>query len=92
LGVVAAQVDPTRVTPNQANASVLMLQSAQSPATQFDVVDIDPYGSAAPFLDSAVQVRDFSVYYIVCRWDWRREVGRIACGWKEVSDRSRVCA
>ena len=50
------QVDPARVTPNQANASVLMLQSAQSPTTQFDVVDIDPYGSAAPFLDSAVQV------------------------------------
>lgn len=46
------------MTPNQANASVLMLQAAQSPASQFDVVDIDPYGSAAPFLDSAVQVRD----------------------------------
>lgn len=51
------QVDPTRVVPNQSNATVLMLQSAQSPITQFDVVDIDPYGSAAPFLDSAVQVR-----------------------------------
>lgn len=64
--MVAAQVDPTRVTPNQANASVLMLQSAQSPATQFDVVDIDPYGSAAPFLDSAVQVSGSSSSLSVC--------------------------
>ena len=27
----------------------------RSPGAQFHVVDLDPYGSAAPFIDAAVQ-------------------------------------
>lgn len=27
----------------------------KDPAAQFDVVDLDPYGTASPFLDGAVQ-------------------------------------
>lgn len=34
--------------------SVVMCQH-KDPATQFDVVDLDPYGTASPFLDGAVQ-------------------------------------
>ena len=34
---------------------------------QFDVIDLDPYGSAAPFLDSAVQsVSDGGLLCITC--------------------------
>lgn len=43
-----------QVTPSHADANTLMACSKQ-PSTQFDVVDLDPYGSAAPFLESAVQ-------------------------------------
>lgn len=34
------------------DATALMYQSRQTP---FDVIDLDPYGSAAPFLDAAMQ-------------------------------------
>ena len=42
------------VTPSCSDASMLMYAS-RSRADRFDVVDLDPYGSPAPFLDSAVQ-------------------------------------
>lgn len=48
------RVDPTRVVPQQGNATLVMYQHAES-REQFDVIDIDPYGSAAPFMDAAVQ-------------------------------------
>ncbi|CAG9463613.1 unnamed protein product [Pedinophyceae sp. YPF-701] len=40
-----------RITPSVGSASVVMLSNPQ----QFDVVDLDPYGSPVQFLDSAVQ-------------------------------------
>lgn len=42
------------VQPSQADARMLMYQH-QRVSDRFDVIDLDPYGSPAPFLDSAVQ-------------------------------------
>lgn len=42
------------VQPNQADARMLMYQH-QKASERFDVIDLDPYGSPAPFLDAAVQ-------------------------------------
>ena len=44
-----------KVVANEGDAIMVMMQHSRDPAKQFDVVDLDPYGSAAPFLDSAVQ-------------------------------------
>ena len=49
-----------------ADASMLMYTHRKTDE-QFDVVDLDPYGSAAPFLDSAVQaVADGGLLCITC--------------------------
>ncbi|XP_049495908.1 tRNA (guanine(26)-N(2))-dimethyltransferase isoform X3 [Panthera uncia] len=42
------------VHPRQADARMLMYQH-QRASERFDVIDLDPYGSPAPFLDAAVQ-------------------------------------
>uniref|UniRef100_A0A4W3H7Q8 tRNA (guanine(26)-N(2))-dimethyltransferase n=1 Tax=Callorhinchus milii TaxID=7868 RepID=A0A4W3H7Q8_CALMI len=42
------------VTPSLADASLLIHQSKRS-EHRFDVIDLDPYGSPAPFIDAAVQ-------------------------------------
>ncbi|XP_038284355.1 tRNA (guanine(26)-N(2))-dimethyltransferase isoform X1 [Canis lupus familiaris] len=42
------------VHPRQADARMLMYQH-QKVSERFDVIDLDPYGSPAPFLDAAVQ-------------------------------------
>ena len=42
------------VSLSQNDASLLMYQNKQF-TNRFDVIDLDPYGTAAPFLDSAVQ-------------------------------------
>ena len=47
-------IDPTRITINRGDASLYMYQQRES-SVKYDVIDLDPYGSAAPFLDSAVQ-------------------------------------
>eukprot|EP00428_Durinskia_dybowskii_P073042 CAMPEP_0170412942 /NCGR_PEP_ID=MMETSP0117_2-20130122/31250_1 /TAXON_ID=400756 /ORGANISM="Durinskia baltica, Strain CSIRO CS-38" /LENGTH=570 /DNA_ID=CAMNT_0010670691 /DNA_START=61 /DNA_END=1773 /DNA_ORIENTATION=- len=47
-------IDPTKVTVNNGDACMLMYQHRE-PTQNYDVIDLDPYGSAAPFLDSAVQ-------------------------------------
>ncbi|CEG35452.1 -dimethylguanosine trna methyltransferase [Plasmopara halstedii] len=43
-----------RVVPNEADATDVMYNH-RKPMDQFDVIDLDPYGSASTFLDSAVQ-------------------------------------
>eukprot|EP01130_Rhizamoeba_saxonica_P005892 TRINITY_DN2332_c0_g1_i1.p1 TRINITY_DN2332_c0_g1~~TRINITY_DN2332_c0_g1_i1.p1 ORF type:complete len:528 (+),score=103.11 TRINITY_DN2332_c0_g1_i1:177-1586(+) len=45
-------------TPNHGDASMVMMQHSRDDQSRFDVVDIDPYGSASIFLDSAVQSVD----------------------------------
>lgn len=52
------------VQPNQSDATILMYQHKQKPV---HVVDLDPYGSATPFMDSAVQsVRDGGLLLVTC--------------------------
>ncbi|KAG9290032.1 hypothetical protein G9A89_010338 [Geosiphon pyriformis] len=54
------------VRTNQGDASAFMYQH-RGPLDQFDVIDLDPYGSAAPFLDGAVQaVRDGGLLCVTC--------------------------
>jgi tRNA (guanine26-N2/guanine27-N2)-dimethyltransferase len=42
------------VTPSKKDASLLMYMHKSAP-DRFDVIDLDPYGSVAPFLDAALQ-------------------------------------
>ena len=44
-----------QVVPSTSDAVLLLHQSKPPAAERFDVVDLDPYGTAAPFLDGAVQ-------------------------------------
>ncbi|CAH6813381.1 Trmt1 [Phodopus roborovskii] len=54
------------VHPNQADARMLMYQH-QKASERFDVIDLDPYGSPAPFLDAAVQaVNDGGLLCVTC--------------------------
>ncbi|KAI8453031.1 tRNA methyltransferase [Phakopsora pachyrhizi] len=60
------EVDLGKVRVNQGDACDLMY-SHRNPKRQFDLVDIDPYGTAAPFMDAAVQcVRDGGLLCITC--------------------------
>jgi tRNA (guanine26-N2/guanine27-N2)-dimethyltransferase len=63
------KVDSSLITPNHADARFIILSLSfdyfstlmnqnRSPEKRFTVVDIDPYGGASPFLDSAVQAVD----------------------------------
>ncbi|XP_072043894.1 tRNA (guanine(26)-N(2))-dimethyltransferase-like isoform X2 [Amphiura filiformis] len=55
-----------RVIPNHGDAGLLMYQN-RSYSNRFDVIDLDPYGTAAPFLDGAVQaVKDGGLLCITC--------------------------
>ncbi|KAH9365125.1 hypothetical protein HPB48_014072 [Haemaphysalis longicornis] len=52
------------VFPNRGEASLLMHMHK---IDRFDVIDLDPYGSPAPFLDSAVQaVKDKGLLLVTC--------------------------
>lgn len=68
---------PRLIIPSQANAIELMYQHRDGNPTisdtsggrslPFDVVDLDPYGSASPFLDNAVQaVADGGLLCVTC--------------------------
>ncbi|KAJ3043061.1 tRNA methyltransferase 1 [Rhizophlyctis rosea] len=55
-----------RVTPTVGDASFAMYQALSS-NKRYDVIDLDPYGSAAPFLDGAVQaVSEGGLLCITC--------------------------
>ena len=59
-------VDPSRVIIEQGDACMLMYNHRED-LTRYDVVDLDPYGTAAPFLDSAVQaVADGGLLCVTC--------------------------
>lgn len=54
------------VVPNCGDA-ISVMTAARAPQDQYDVVDLDPYGGAAPFLDSAVQaVRNGGLLAVTC--------------------------
>jgi tRNA (guanine26-N2/guanine27-N2)-dimethyltransferase len=54
------------IKPNHANATHLLYQTIAS-NLNFDIIDLDPYGSAAPFLDGAIQaVGDGGILCVTC--------------------------
>lgn len=61
------QIHPDcKVHVNQGDAIALMYEH-RDPSKRFDVVDLDPYGTAAPFLDAAVQsVADGGLLCVTC--------------------------
>lgn len=59
-------VDMSRVTLNNEDATMVMYRH-RDPRLQFDVIDLDPYGTAVPFLDGAVQaVKDGGLLCVTC--------------------------
>ena len=57
----------TSLIPSHADAKLLMYAHTSTPSLHFDVIDLDPYGSACEFLDSAVQaVADGGLLAITC--------------------------
>ena len=67
MNVLHNGLDPKKeVIPNQDDAVSVMI-AHRAPEKQFDIVDLDPYGSAAPLLDSAVQaVADDGMLCVTC--------------------------
>ncbi len=60
------KVDPNIVKPQQGDATSVLYESREK-GKQFDVIDLDPYGTAAPFLDGAVQaVKSGGLLCITC--------------------------
>jgi len=56
-----------QVIPSHADAQLLMHQHRASDDRPYDVVDLDPYGGANPFLDAAVQsVGDGGMLCVTC--------------------------
>ena len=53
LGDASAVMYNTR--PMAANVPSETRSAADTPATQFNIIDLDPYGSAIPFIDAAIQ-------------------------------------
>ena len=57
----------TSLIPSHADAKLLMYSHTSPASAQFDVIDLDPYGSASEFLDAAVQaVTDGGLLAITC--------------------------
>ena len=60
-------VDDSRVSIHHGDAILYMHQKKVDPLEHFDVIDLDPYGTASPFLDSAVQcVADGGLLCVTC--------------------------
>jgi tRNA (guanine26-N2/guanine27-N2)-dimethyltransferase len=59
-------VDESRVTINTGDA-IMYMYNHREHEEQYDVIDLDPYGSASPFIDSAVQaVADGGLLCVTC--------------------------
>jgi len=64
--ILRNEIDVRKVTIVNGDACILMYNHRE-PADQYDVVDLDPYGTASPFLDSAVQaVADGGLLCVTC--------------------------
>lgn len=60
------QVDASKIRVQQGDA-IRAMHASNAPQQRFDVIDLDPYGSAAPFLDAAVQsVEDGGLLCVTC--------------------------
>ena len=65
----SAGIGPGRLVPHLGDAMAVMhgRRAPRDPLRpRFDVIDLDPYGSAAPFLDGAVQVRTTRLLCAAC--------------------------
>ena len=59
-------IDLSRVSIEEGDACVLMYMN-RDPSKRFDVIDLDPYGTAAPFLEPAVQaIADGGLLCVTC--------------------------
>lgn len=57
------EISPELVVPSQADANLVMYQNLDT----FDVIDLDPYGTASPFMDAAVRsVKDGGLLCVTC--------------------------
>lgn len=57
----------TSIVTSNCGDAVNVMTGVREPAEQFDVVDLDPYGGACPFLDSAVQaVKNGGLLAVTC--------------------------
>ncbi|KAJ3191267.1 DNA topoisomerase 1, partial [Irineochytrium annulatum] len=57
----------TKVKPSQGDAITAMYSSALPPRTKYQVIDLDPYGTASPFIDAAVySVDDGGLLLVTC--------------------------
>ncbi|MES1908281.1 MAG: hypothetical protein MHM6MM_001244 [Cercozoa sp. M6MM] len=55
------------VVPSLADANLAMYQTMARDAKKFDVIDLDPFGSAAPFVDAAIRtVSEGGVLLVTC--------------------------
>lgn len=60
------QVECSKIRVQQGDA-ICAMHSSKGMTERFDVIDLDPYGSAAPFLDAAVQsVQDGGLLCVTC--------------------------
>lgn len=60
------QVDPSKIRVQQGDA-IGAMHASSAAKQRFDVIDLDPYGSASPFLDAAVQcVQDGGLLCVTC--------------------------
>jgi tRNA (guanine26-N2/guanine27-N2)-dimethyltransferase len=56
-----------QVSPQQGDGILAMMMSTAAGKQRYDVIDLDPYGSAAPFIDAAVQsVADGGLLCVTC--------------------------
>ncbi|KAJ5469419.1 tRNA (guanine(26)-N(2))-dimethyltransferase [Penicillium diatomitis] len=56
-----------RIQPNLGDARAYMYRASGDPSRKFDVIDLDPYGTAAPFIDAALQaVKDGGLLCVTC--------------------------
>ena len=51
---LSADSIPSKIRVNEGDCSTVMYNH-RTDGTKFDVIDLDPYGTASPFLDAAVQ-------------------------------------
>ena len=59
-------LDPLRCVPNQGDCNNVM-HKYRAEGKLFDIIDLDPYGTAAPFLDAAIQsVADGGLLCVTC--------------------------
>ncbi len=67
LAAAAAAIHPDCKVKLNAGDAITLMYTHREPNKRFDVVDLDPYGSAAPFLDGGVQaVSDGGLLCVTC--------------------------